>query len=156
MFLKRTFAALALVGLAIVATPAQGTDHMVGTWKLNVAKSKTIYKSGMTAIEPAGDALKVTADLAGADGTAYHWTFTAKYDGKDTPVTGTTPYGGHPTVAMTRVDAHTVKIVGKNDGKVTLNQTIVVSADGKTRTITTKGTDAKGQPIDTISVYDKQ
>ncbi len=156
MFLKRTFAALVLVGLATVATPAQSPDPMVGTWKLNVAKSKTTYKSGTTVIEPAGDGLKVTADLVRTDGTTYHWTFTGKYDGKDNAVTGTTPYGAHPTGALTRVDAHTVKIVGKNDGKVTLNQTIVVSADGKTRTVTTKGTDAKGQPVDTIAVYDKQ
>lgn len=157
MFLRHSLVALALVALTSTALPAQSTDSMLGTWKLNVAKSKTTYKSGTTVIEPAGDGIKMTADLVGNDGTAYHWTFTAKYDGKDVPVTGKTPFGdGAVTVAITRVDAHTVKVVGKTNGKANLAQTLTVTADGKTRTTVTKGTDAKGQPIDTTSVYEKQ
>ena len=35
-------------------------------------------------------------------------------------------------------------------------QTIVVSADGKTRTTTTKGVDAKGQKLESVSFYEKQ
>ena len=153
---KHLTAAAAIVALAGVTTHAQTTDSMLGTWKLNVAKSKTTYKSGTTVIEAVGDAVKVTADLAAADGTAYHWTWTAKYGGPDAPVTGTTPYGPGAVASITRVDAHTVKVVGKRDGKVILTQTIVTSADGKTRTVTTKGTDAKGQAVDTVSVYDRQ
>jgi hypothetical protein len=34
--------------------------------------------------------------------------------------------------------------------------TIVVSADGKTRTTTTTGTNVKGQPVDVVSLYEKQ
>lgn len=153
---KHLVAASAVVMLAGVTAHAQTADPMVGTWKLNVAKSKTTYKSGTSVIEAVGDAVKVTADLVGADGTAFHWTWTAKYDGKEAPVEGTTPFGPGATASITRVDPHTVKVVGKRDGKVILSQTIVVSADGKTRTVTTKGTDAKGQPIDTVSVYDRQ
>ena len=80
--------------------------------------------------------------------------FTANYDGKDNPVTGKNPYGD--TVALTRVDAKTTRITVKQGGKVTVTQTIVVSDDGKTRTTTTKGTDAKGQAIDAVSFYEKQ
>jgi hypothetical protein len=159
MFLKRASAALALVALASATTLSQPADPMMGTWKLNVAKSKTTFKSGTTVIEPAGDGIKLTADAVGADGTAHHWGFTAKFDGKDNPVTGNSPYGPYGTngvVALTKVDAHTAKIVSKLDGKVTLTQTLVVSADGKTRTVTSKGTDGKGQPIDTTAVYEKQ
>jgi hypothetical protein len=156
MSVKRSIVALAIVCLAGATTSAQSADSMAGTWKLNAAKSKSPYKSGTSVAEVAGDALKVTVDLVGADNTAYHWTWTAKYDGKDNPVTGNTPYGGKGTVALTRVDAHTVKLVSKVDGKTTLHQTITTSADGKTRTVTTKGTDAKGQPIETTTVYDKQ
>lgn len=157
MAMKHALAALVVAGLASATSLAQTADPMLGTWKLNVAKSKTTYKSGTTVIEAAGDAVKVTADLAAPDGTAYHWTWTAKYDGKDNPVTGTTPYGTAGLVAsLTKVDAHTAKVVGKKDGKVIMNQTITVSADGKTRTVATKGTDAKGQPVDTVSHYDKQ
>ena len=147
---------VAIVGLAGAAPLAQSADPMLGTWKLNVEKSKSPYKSGTSVIEAAGDGVKVTADMVGADGTAYHWTWTAKYDGKDVPITGTTPFGAGTVAALTRVDAHTAKIVGKRNGEVILTQTIVTSADGKTRTLTTKGKDAKGQPVETVSVYDKQ
>ncbi len=146
----------AIVAFTGATAHAQSADSMVGTWKLNVAKSKTPYKSGTSVVEAVGDAIKVTADLAAADGTAYHWSWTAKYDGKDTAITGTTPYGPGATASLTRVDAHTVKVVGKNKGEVVLTQTIVTSADGKTRTVTSKGKDAKGQPVDTTSVYDRQ
>jgi hypothetical protein len=156
MFLKRSFVATVLVGLASTALLAQPVDTMVGTWKLNVAKSKSPYKSGTSVSEAAGDGLKVTVDLVGADGTAYHWMWTAKYDGKDNPVTGNTPYGDTGTVALTRVDAHTVKIVSKIGAKGVLNQTISTSADGKVRTVVTKGVDGKGHTLDTTTVYDKQ
>ena len=153
---KQLVAAVAVVTLAGVAGHAQTADPMLGTWKLNVAKSKTPYKSGTSVIAAAGDAVKVTADLVGADGTAYHWTWTAKYDGKDAPVEGTTPYGAGATASITRVDPHTATVVGKRNGETILTQTIVVAPDGKTRTVTTKGKDAKGQPTETVSVYDKQ
>ena len=42
----------------------------------------------------------------GRDGTAYRWTFTAKYDGKDNPVTGNNPFG--VTIALTRVNPNIV------------------------------------------------
>jgi hypothetical protein len=134
---------------------AQASDPLVGTWKLNAAKSKgTAFKSGTTKIEKDGDGVKVTADLMRADGTANKWSFSAKYDGKDSPVTGNSPYGD--TVAVERVDAHTFHFTSKMGGKVMTTQTIVISADGKTRTTTTKGTDAKGQPIDSVAFYEKQ
>jgi hypothetical protein len=154
---RRGFVALVITTFAGVVALAQAPDPMLGNWKLNVAKSKTAYKSGTTLLEKAGDAVKATVDLVGADGTAYHWTWTTKYDGKDSPVTGNTPYGkGAMTASATKADSHTVTVVGKMDGKVVVTQTLKVSADGKTRTVTTKGTDAKGQPVDTVSIYDKQ
>jgi hypothetical protein len=152
---KRLFAAAVLICLVGGAALAQSSDPLVGTWKLNVAKSTGIsFKSGTTKIEAAGAGVKFTVDLVGADGTAYHWTFTANYDGKDNPVTGKSPYGD--TTALERVDAKTTRIISKLAGKVVTTQTIVVSADGKTRTTTTKGTDANGQKVDTISFYEKQ
>jgi hypothetical protein len=156
MTYRHLFIAASLVAFAGTPSQAQPADSMIGTWKLNVAKSKSPYKSGTSVVEAVGDAIKITADLVGGDGAAYHWTWTAKYDGKDAPVTGTTPYGPGAVAALTRVDAHTVKIVGKRDGKEILTQTITTSADGKTRTVTTHGKDAKGQAIETVSVYDKQ
>jgi hypothetical protein len=133
---------------------AQSSNPLLGNWKLNVAKSKGSFKSGSTKFEAAGAGVKVTVDLVGTDGTVSHWTYTANYDGKDNPVTGNSPYGD--VVAFTRIDANTTRITSKNGGKVTVTQTMVVSGDGKTRTVTTKGRDAKGQTVDTVGFYDKQ
>ena len=155
MSLKWLLVAAVVVGGASGTTLAQSDDPLIGTWKLNAEKSKPqSFKSGTTVIERAGEGVKFTVDLAGADGTAYHWTFTAKYDGKDYPATGNSPFGD--VAALTRVDPHTTRITVKQGGKESATQTIVVSADGKTRTVTTKGTDAKGRPIDSTSFYEKQ
>ena len=75
-------------------------------------------------------------------------------DWKDYPVTGNSPYGD--AVAIERVDARTYRFTSKMAGKVTTTQTIVIATDGKTRTNTSKGSDAKGQPLDTMAFYDKQ
>ena len=152
--IKRLLSVVVLVGLACAATLAQAKDPLVGTWKLNPEKSKGAYKSGTSVFEAAGEGVKATVDLVGTDGTAYHWTFTAKYDGKDNPVTGKTPFGD--TVALTRVNANTVQITSKQGGKPTVTQIIAIAADGKTRTTTTKGQDAKGQPIEGMSFYERQ
>ncbi len=96
----------------------------------------------------------MAVDLLSPDGTAHKWSVKAKYDGKDYPVTGNSPYGD--AVAIERVDARTYRFTSKMAGKVTATQTIVIAADGKTRTNTSKGTDAKGQPLDTMAFYDKQ
>jgi hypothetical protein len=151
---QRLLSVAVLVGVACATAPAQGNDPLVGTWKLNSEKSKGTFKSGTSVFEAAGDGIRGTVDLTAADGTAYHWTFAAKYDGKDTPVTGNNPFGD--TIALTRVNANTVKIAAKQSGKPTVTQTIVVAPDGKTRTTTTKGKDAKGQPIEGMSFYEYQ
>jgi hypothetical protein len=153
--IKHLSSALVLVGVVSGAALAQSGDPLIGTWKLNAAKSKgTLFKSGTTVLEAAGDGIKATVDLVAVDGAVRHWGFTAKYDGKDNPVTGNNPYGD--VVAITRVDSHTARIVVKNGGKMTITQTMVVSADGKTRTVTTRGADAQGKPVDSLSVYEKQ
>lgn len=153
MTTKCLFTATVLVAIVSGTALAQSSDPLVATWKLNVEKSKGA-KSGSTKIEAAGQGVKFTVDFVGADGTVSHWGFTANYDGKDNPVTGDSPYGD--VVALTRVDAKTTRITSKQGGKVMATSTIVVSADGKTRTTTTKGTNVKGQPVDVVSFYEKQ
>ena len=136
-----------------VAAFAQSSDPLVGTWKLNAAKSKGA-KSGTSVIETAGKGIKMTVDLTPADGAASHWEFTANFDGKDYPVTGNSPWG--TMVSVARPNPKTLTITSKQNGKVTTTSTIVVADDGKTRTSTTKGTDIKGQKVDVVSVYEKQ
>ena len=154
MIVKRLLAAAMLRTIAVATAMAQMQDPLLGTWKLNAAKSNSTYKSGTSVFEAAGDGIKATVDLVATDGTAYHWSFSGKYDGKDNPVTGSNPFGD--SVALTRIDAHTVKLTVKQGGKETVTQTIVIAPDGKSRTTTVKGMNAQGQPIEGMSYYEKQ
>ena len=160
--LKRAFVSAAVLGVfatALAGTAlAQAADPQIGTWKLNVAKSTynpgPAPKSATTKIEAAGAGAKVIVDSTAADGTARHWEFTADYDGKDVPMTGNNPDAD--TVARTRVNANTVQTISKKAGKVVTTQQSTVSADGKTRTVTSKGVNAAGKTIDNVAVYEKQ
>jgi hypothetical protein len=129
----------------------------VGTWKLDLAKSKyqqgQAPKSSTLVYEAAGAGIKVTVDQVPADGPAIHYSVTANYDGKDVPVVGNP---NADMVARTRVNATTTKLVNKMGGNILSTATLVVSSDGKTLTITTTGKNAKGQTIDSVAVYDKQ
>jgi hypothetical protein len=152
--LKRSLAAAVFVGMVGAVALAQTASPLIGTWKLNVAKSKAPFKSGTSVIEAVGNGIKFTVDLVAADGSKSHWGFTGNFDGKDVPVTGDSLYGD--TVAVTRVNERTIQIAGKFKGKPTTTHTITVSADGKTRTSTAKGTDKTGKPVDSVSFYEKQ
>jgi hypothetical protein len=157
---KRLLAA-GLLGVLIGVVPvalAQSSNSEVGTWKLNVGKSKfgpgTALKSGTAKIEGTGAGAKFTLDGVDADGTMRHWEYITNYDGKDNPVTGNAVQGD--MVARTRINATTTKTVWKKGGKITVTQTSVVSGDGKTRTVTGTGTNALGQPMNNVTVWDKQ
>ena len=58
--------------------------------------------------------------------------------------------------SYTKVDDHTLEFKVKNGGKVTTNGRVVVSADGKSRTVTTSGTEPQGKKFKSTAVYDKQ
>jgi hypothetical protein len=157
-FTQRLLAAVLFGVLFGVIVPAQATNQHVGMWTADMATSKMssgpALKSGTTKIELAGSGVKYMVDIAAVDGNAWHWEFTANYDGKDNPVTGNSPWGD--VVALTQVDAKTVRTVNKKDGKVLSTQMSVVSNDGKTRTVTTKGTNALGQTIEASTTYQRQ
>ena len=131
-------------------------DVNMGTWKLNEAKSKIspgTAKNTTVVYAAAGDSVKVTVDGVDADGKPTHSEWTGKFDGKDYPVTGDP---ASDMRAYTRVNDHTLALTEKKGGKITDTLRIVVSADGKSRTVTLSGTDAKGKKFTSTSVYDKQ
>ena len=131
-------------------------DPQMGTWKLNEAKSKFATgatKNNTVVYEAAGDNVKITADGTDKDGKSTHNEWTGNFDGKDYPVTG------DPTSDMRsykKIDDRTLKMTVKKDGKITASGRIVVSADGKSRTVTTSGTNAEGKRVQNRVVYDKQ
>ena len=154
MTTKRVLTTAVCMGVLSGLVLAQSTNPLIGTWELNVAKSKSPFKSGTTTVSAMGNGIKFVVDMEGTDGTKSHWEFTANYDGKDVPVTGENPYGD--TIAATRVDERTTRLVAKYKGKPTTTHTIVVSPDGRTRTSAAKGTDKAGKPLDSVSFYEKR
>lgn len=129
-------------------------DPMMGTWKLNEAKSKITPgapKNTTVIYAAAGDQIKITVDGTDADGKASHSEWTGKFDGKDYPVTG----DATADMRSYKRDGKDLELTNKKDGKVTVTGKVVVSADGKTRTVTISWTDAKGEKMTSTAVYDK-
>lgn len=143
------FIVLGLVGSLLAA------DQFIGTWKINSAKSGPMPppKSGIVKIEARENGLKVAFDYKSADGKVTRTEYTAKYDGKDYPVTGN---ANVEAVALARTDANTIEAAWKKGGTVIERDRGVVSNDGKTLTVTSKGKNVQGQEINNIIVFDKQ
>ena len=144
--------ALLLAGVVVVLAD----NPNMGTWKLNEAKSKFAAgatKNNTVVYEAVGDNVKVTVDGVDGSGNAIHSEWTGKFDGKDYPVTGDST---SDTRAYTQVNEQTLSFTAKKAGKVTLTGRIVVSADGKSRTVTNSSTDSTGKKIKNTAVYDKQ
>ena len=145
------------VALCFVAVAVCFADnpHM-GTWKLNEAKSKFgpgAQKNHTVVYEAAGDDVKVTVDGIDGNGKPTHNEWTGKFDGKDYPLTGDP---NSEMRSVKEINDHTLTLSNKMGGKVVLSGHIVVSADGRTRTVTTTATDSKGKKVSSTAVYDKQ
>jgi hypothetical protein len=149
---------LALCSVMILsASMALAADNWIGTWKMNVAKSK--YSPGQAPksltlkfeATPAGTTL--TSDGVNAEGKATHGAYTSKWDGKDVP------WEGNPDADMAapkRINDNSYSNIWKKGGTAAMNAKVVVSADGKTLTVTQTGKNAKGEPVNTTAVYEKQ
>jgi len=128
----------------------------MGTWKLNEAKSKIpagFMKNTTVVYAAEGDKVKVTTDGADADGKPMKTEWVGNFDGKDYPLTG------DPTAdsrSYEKVSDRELTLANKKAGKPTTTGKIVVSADGKSRTLKVKGTDAHGKKISSTAVYDKE
>jgi uncharacterized ParB-like nuclease family protein len=156
--MQTTFKTL-LVGaiLAIVTGTALAADPVVGTWKLNVAKSTfspgPAPKSQTRSYAESAQGMTLTVKTIAADGKESTTTLTFKVDGKPYPASGNPDFD---SVAVTRVDALTVHSTQTKAGANVGAAVRTVSKDGKTLTFAQKGTHATGQKYDDISVYDRQ
>ena len=140
----------------IVAALCLASDVNIGTWKLNEAKST--FPSGATknqtvVYQAAGDQMKVTIEGTTADGKSVHIEWTGKFDGKFYPLTGDP---NNDERSYKPLNGHTLEGVSRKGGKVTSNTRIVVSADDKSRTVTSTGVNSKGVKVNTVAVYDKE
>ena len=165
-----TYRRIALMSLVIIsaalppAVAAQGTESLAGTWKLNAAKSKydpasLASKSGTTTFTFSDNKVTASIDQVNAKDEKVHTEYTATLDGADSPWKSTIdgkPSATQDAVSFKKLDANTYHIENKLKGKLLTTNHIVVAPDGKSRTVTISGTNAAGQKVNHVVVYDKQ
>ena len=154
--MMNTRIAVVAVALSFAGAAAcfAANPHM-GTWKLNEAKSKMpagMGKNTTVIYAEQKDKIKITVDGVDKDGKPTHSVWVGKWDGKAYPVKGNLPYN---SVAYKVVNDRTNDITAMKDGKMNWSGRITVAADGKSRTVTVNGTDAKGKKFSGKAVYDK-
>jgi hypothetical protein len=148
---------LAACCVMVSSSVALAADNWLGTWKVDLAKSKyspgPAPRSYILKFEATPVGIQFTGDGVNADGKATHSMFLSKYDGKDVP------YKGNPdadTASPRKIDDNSYDNTWKRGGKETITAKVAISADGKTMTITQTGTNAKGEAVNNTIVYDKQ
>jgi hypothetical protein len=145
---------LGLCFIAVAVCFAQ--NPFMGTWKLNEAKSNLAPgapRNNTVVYETAGINFKVTADGTDGAGKSTHSEWKGQFDGKDYPVTDDP---NSDSRSYTRKGIHELDFTAKKGTKVTTTGRIVVSDDGKSRTVTTSGTDGQGKKFKSTAVYDQQ
>jgi hypothetical protein len=137
----------------------QTKDPLIGTWLLDLTKST--FDPGpppdgarTMIFAPVDNGFKHTTRTSTQNNGAFDIVieYTAKYDGKDYPMD---PEATVDHVSLKRIDANTVERTGKIRGKVAETVTMKVSPDGKTLTVTTKGT-FQGDDYSSEQVFDRQ
>ncbi len=145
---------LAVAGLA---TAADAPDPAVGTWTLNVAKSKFTpgheLKSQTRTYTESAKGVSVKVSGVAADGAALSQQSTFKYDGKSYPMSGATDYDA---LSLQRVNDNTVKSTLMKAGKPVGTTIRTISMHGKVMTLSTKLKDVNGKRNEMIAVYDRQ
>jgi hypothetical protein len=143
--------------LCFVGLAASFADNPnMGTWKLNEAKSKLpagMLKNTLVVYTADGDNIKVVTDGTDAKGNPMHTEWTGKFDGKDYPLSGDPAADSR---SYKKINEQTLTLANKKAGKVAASGRIVVSADGKTRTLTVSAKDPAGKKITSTAIYDKQ
>ena len=153
------FVTVVVLGVLVSGVLLAQSNPSVGTWKLNTAKTKfspgPALQSLTLTLEAQGNGVKASSEGTAADGSRTAWSYAANYDGKDNPISGTGPSGAD-TIALKRINPNRTESTFKKAGKVVRTSRLVVSKDGKAMTITAKGTNADGQPVSDVLVFDKQ
>lgn len=124
-----------LITAAATTLVAAELPH-AGKWKANPAKSQLTGTAITFESLPSGEW------QSSFEGITYKF----KMDGKDYPT------GMGDTAAWKAVDSSSWETVWKANGKTISTETLKLAPDGKTLTLTTKGTKPNGEPIDNSAV----
>jgi hypothetical protein len=147
-----------LVLLPVLAcTEVKPVDPIVGTWTLNVQRSKFrpgVPPQSMTVTyDRAGTGQHVVSVVVLRDGTSSRSEYTASYDGKDYPITGVAKVDA---VSLRQIDTLTSERIDKLGGQRVQSYTRQVYADGRTMIVTQKGSDAMGSIVDHTMVFERK
>lgn len=153
-----SIALLSLVACAFPQASLAQSSPLIGTWKLNLEKSKftpgTAPRSQTATFQQDGQNIKNTNQTVDAQGNATTSVFLHIYDGQPHPTTGNQIYDA---TSYLRLDGNTIVYSRFKGGKLIQIGIIVVSQDGKSRTNTASGIlGPNGLAGTTVSVYDKQ
>ena len=156
--MKQPFLLLSVAMLAATIAAFAAENPFLGTWKLNVAKSKLTSADGKElpfdvseetiTDEAVGDQIKLIDDWT-IGGKRYHLEWIGRFDSKDYP-SQNDPNSG--TISYKMIDGRTLLLTTKRNGQMEATRRLTISPDGKTRTLT--GTRKNGGQI--VAVYDKQ
>jgi hypothetical protein len=127
----------------VVLTRVSGGPGLPGKWKTSKVNLNAPSVIEIAAYEGDGLALHVVDFDSG---------WSARFDGKEYPVTGPTVPAGF-TVSLKRTGARSYDYTQKQNGKELYNGTVTVSDDGKTTTVVSTAVQANEK---TTAVYDKQ
>ncbi len=145
------------LGAGGLAWAAEAADPVVGTWSMDIAKSKfhsaPAPKSQTRTYVQTADGISLTVTGVAADGSSVSQQSTFKYDGKNYAITGSPDY---EMIALKRVNGTTVRSEMMKGGKHVGVTTRSVSDHGKVLTLTTRGKNAAGKHYDMVTVFDKQ
>jgi len=132
-------------------------NPMIGTWKVNLAKSTYVPgpapRSATTKFDPWEDGVRVTGNQVDAQGNNIHFEVAAKFDGKEYPIKGS-PIAD--AISLRRIDERQTDVIWKKEGKVTMTGKSVISADGRTTTLTQTGKDPQGRTVNNVIISEKQ
>ena len=147
-----------LVLMMLLGLMSPTDDQFSGTWVLNPSKSEIpqpfpVPKSQIARVVADASQIEFTEEIVNESDERLTIHTKATFDGKDYPVTGT-PHAD--TVAFQRIDRNTIKGLTKKGGKVIMQETAVISPDGRTMMGTYSVTDAEGKQITATAVFDKK
>ena len=155
--MKTLLTTIGLAAMLAFTTVAMAANPVVGTWQLNLAKSKfspgPAPKTDTRTYTESADGITMIWKSVAADGKEMNVKSTFKTDGKDYPLTGSANFD---TLSLKQVDSHTVHSIQKKGGKVVGETTRTVSKDGKELTLASKGSTTDGVAYDNVMVYDKK
>jgi hypothetical protein len=145
-----------ILGVLAVGALAEAPPPFVGTWKLDLAKSRfspgPAPRSAVVRHEAIENGMRQVSDTVDAEGKAKHTEYSARFDGKEYPITGTDPA---EVITLKRIDAYNTDWTTRSGTRIVSTGRASYSRDGKVRTLTYTGTTAKGEKVENTTVWDR-